>query len=153
MEYIKPEIILIIMLMMGICFILVGLWFYQRKKQPVEVSNVLQLQKQLELKIQEGQDLVEEMNDFTIYMVKELENKHKELILLYQLINEKEEQMEEKSKKTPVIQDEKIEQNLPKKQKQVIDLYKQGNTIDTIAKKLQLGKGEVQLIIGLFQKR
>ena len=53
MEYIKPEIILIIMLMMGICFILVGLWFYQRKKQPVEVSNVLQLQKQLELKIQE----------------------------------------------------------------------------------------------------
>ena len=97
--------------------------------------------------------MVEEMNDFTIYMVKELENKHKELILLYQLINEKEEQMEEKSKKTPVIQDEKIEQNLPKKQKQVIDLYKQGNTIDTIAKKLQLGKGEVQLIIGLFQKR
>lgn len=141
--------IFFVILMMGIgtLFVLLGIWFYRKKEVPMEVSNIIQIEKQLDAKTQEAKEMVGDLNDFASYLMKEIENKHKELILLYQLIDEKEKQVYQR------IVKETKEKHLSQEQKQVLEMYKEGKTIDEIARELQLGKGEVQLMIGLFQMR
>lgn len=117
-------------------------------------SKINEIEKELMLRTQEAEEILEELNDFSIYMMRQMENKHKELILLYQLIDEKQRvmnQMPDTEKKiVPALEGDPY---LNKDQEQILTLYKEGKTIDEIAKRMHMGKGEVQLIIGLFQMR
>jgi len=151
----SPEIFLIFsMNIIGLCLILLSLWFSKKKEEPMGSSKINEIEKELMLRTQEAEEILEELNDFSIYMMRQMENKHKELILLYQLIDEKQRvmnQMPDTEKKiVPALEGDPY---LNKDQEQILTLYKEGKTIDEIAKRMHMGKGEVQLIIGLFQMR
>ncbi|NMA85402.1 MAG: hypothetical protein GX962_16240 [Epulopiscium sp.] len=151
----SPEIFLVFsMNIIGLCLILLSLWFLRKKEEPMGSSKINEIEKELMLRTQEAEEILEELNDFSIYMMRQMENKHKELILLYQLIDEKQRvmnQMPDTEKKiVPALEGDPY---LNKDQEQILTLYKEGKTIDEIAKRMHMGKGEVQLIIGLFQMR
>lgn len=53
---------------------------------------------------------------------------------------------------SPVVSEHEPTQNLKERYQQVFQLYSQGKSIDQIARKLEMNKGEVQLIIQLSQQ-
>lgn len=117
-----------------------------------------------------------ELNDYASFIKKEISDQHKELLFLYQLITEKEKNFKSKANNValsgskPVIhkQDNRqgikqVEQTsqdnvkqlttlndmIVERNKEIFDLYKQGLSITEIAKGLNIGKGEVKLILDL----
>ncbi|TCK97922.1 hypothetical protein EDC19_0324 [Natranaerovirga hydrolytica] len=139
------------------------------------------------------------INEYSDYVLEEIEKKHKELLFMYQIINEKEKnlkhsisQIHEKDgykvsdgKKNPDNEIEKVDQDkihdhtenqrvneeliskdydaedvdkviidesFTNYNKEVLDLYRTGQSIKQIAKDLDIGIGEVRLIIDLFKE-
>ena len=112
--------------------------------------------------------MLKELNQFSSYIQSELEKKHKELLFLYQMI-------EDKEKKFAISKDVVTEQHSledfsneikenengsevhgvlnNKYYNSIIELYKSGKDTSSIAKELNIGKGEVELILGLSKTR
>ena len=124
------------------------------------------IQDNLQQSIEDAERIMEEMNRFSQYMIEEVEKKHKELLFLYQLIYEKQEELKKYyplEKCTDSIiptQENKIEEiksslfaENNSRNKEILELYEQGHDISYIAKTLNMGQGEVQMIIGLTKMR
>lgn len=118
--------------------------------------------------INEVNNKILELNDYSNFIKKELNEKHKELLFLYQLINEKEVNIkkiaednlykEEKPKnKEPITifddlpLDETVDNKIKDQNNQILSLYKEGYNITEIAKALNVGKGEIKLILDLYK--
>ncbi len=119
----------------------------------------------------------EEFNQLVIHIFKEFDEKYQELMVLYDLINKKAEEINKIDKKmvfdNEVINnninsneelyiDNKIENNksenntikinVNKKTNDVLTLSNKGLNVDEIAKELNIGKAEVELIINIGGK-
>ena len=110
--------------------------------------------------------MLQELNNFSSFVKSELDNKYKELLFLYQLIEEKNQDLSNtnantSNKKSKDSIDENSKTNdlealqvlNNKNYDNIIKLHKEGKDISTIAKELNIGKGEVQLILGLAKMR
>jgi small-conductance mechanosensitive channel len=121
------------------------------------------------------------INEYSDFVLQEIEKKHKELLFMYQLINEKEttvkqnkqeqtamdtkdtennnveeekyqhEQRKEKLETLKQMVQQDVEDNLNNNH-QILSMYQNGHTIKEIAKTLGLGIGEVKLVIDLFKE-
>jgi hypothetical protein len=117
--------------------------------------------------INEVNNKILELNDYSNFIKKELNDKHKELLFLYQLINEKETNIkkiaednlykEEIKNKEPITifddlpLDESVDNKIKDQNNQILSLYKEGYNITEIAKALNVGKGEIKLILDLYK--
>lgn len=109
-----------------------------------------------------------ELNDYSSFIKKELNDKHKELLFLYQLITEKEKNINKLAKtsirkleegtelaesiikpQTMEFQEEIVDNTIKNSNKEIFDLYEKGYSVTDIAKTLAIGKGEVKLILDL----
>lgn len=119
------------------------------------------------------------VNEFGEQILEKINHNHSEVVFLYNMLNEKEKELKElivqvNQGKNMVKEDEKrtlsereekgredntvtmeeisalgeAEEN---KNQMILDLHKQGKTILDISKQLEIGQGEVKLVIDLFQ--
>lgn len=109
-------------------------------------------------RIEELNQKILEINEYTEFMKSELDSKHKELLFLYQLIRERNKEME--PSEPFIVSNESIE--VEKKEdieeikssnnnEMILQLSKKGYRIEEIAQILDIGKGEVKLVIELYK--
>lgn len=105
-----------------------------------------------------------ELHEYHHFVTTEIENKHKELLFLYQIIAEKEKQLMslERITTTKVLdkQDkhDKIEKQetdektaVENKNQKILEMTHNGESVQTIAKALGIGIGEVNLVLNLYK--
>lgn len=113
-------------------------------------------------RIEELNQKILDINEYTEFMKRELDSKHRELLFLYQLIREKNKEMEsyihlhgskELEDELSMEEELKIEQELKvsNNNEMILQLSKKGYSIQEIAQILDIGKGEVKLVIELYK--
>lgn len=149
---------------LGIIFIIIGFAFNRTKEVMNEEDAAMEDQafrKQINL----VNEKVLELNDYHTFVKEEIEGKHKELLFLYQMIGEKEKaikdiQMEIERLKLDdepdLIQpDVSAFTEATKKHqtgnRKIIALKDQGYDAKEIAQILNIGQGEVELVLNLFE--
>lgn len=119
-----------------------------------------------------------EFDEFSSQILEKIDQNHQEVVFMYQMLSDKEEQLKEHlnhtnkkretqaagiEKKKEVLQ-KKMPENekkadkkpeMPRNEKndlnaQMLALYKQGKSVLEISKMLHVGQGEVQLIVSLY---
>jgi predicted nuclease with TOPRIM domain len=104
-----------------------------------------------------------ELNDYSSFIKQELNDKHKELLFLYQMISEKEknikklsdfnikqnEKHEQITKKPKQLDSIVIADNINDKNNEIYNLHKNGYSIADIAKDMEMSRREVKLILEL----
>lgn len=119
-----------------------------------------------------------EFDEFSSQILEKIDQNHQEVVFMYQMLSDKEEQLKEhlnhtnKKKETQAAGIEKkkeiLQKKAPEKEKkvdkkpempkndkndlnaQMLALYKQGKSVLEISKMLHVGQGEVQLIVSLY---
>ncbi|MDF2472639.1 MAG: hypothetical protein K0R21_421 [Anaerocolumna sp.] len=127
------------------------------------------------------------VNDYSNQVLDKIARNHEEVVFLYNMLNEKQNEVKEllyqmdntktdmyekkveslpKSNKVPVDTNDRIHENwnlenktvnndsdstAENNNKVILDLYKQGKSILEISKMLEIGQGEVKLVIDLFK--
>lgn len=119
-----------------------------------------------------------EFDEFSSQIMEKINHNHEEVVFMYQMLSDKEEQLKEHltrtSKKNPTQaagiekKKETLQKKVPEKEKkvekkaevppsqdsdlnaQMLALYKQGKSILEISKMLHVGQGEVKLIVSLY---
>ncbi|WP_341877216.1 DUF6115 domain-containing protein [Defluviitalea saccharophila] len=147
--------------------VVIGLIFMKDKSESnynlMMIDQQIKVEKELKERIDEADQMLKELNQFSSYIQSELEKKHKELLFLYQLIEEKEKKLAisnggELQDYLSDIKEKKEELEVHnilnnKYYNSIIELYKSGKDTASIAKELNIGKGEVELILGLARTR
>lgn len=157
------ELAIIIMLIIG--FILIGVSIFLIKKEDKERAELNTKIDEVFNAINSSLEMIEnnsaEFNNLCEIIFKETEEKYQELLLLYSLIDEQKSKDTEKTKSADKNQKSDIQKsNAPKEQdnsfiyknknsKEIFRLYDSGVNISEIAKRLSIGKGEVQLILNI----
>ena len=78
----------------GILFVVIALVIRDRPKKEIEqYDQVSEKKSELNDLIDEADKMIKELHSFSDYIIKELETKHKELLFLYQLVEEKQKQV------------------------------------------------------------
>lgn len=142
-----------------ILFFVFGILFmiYALIKNHKSNEQLQDYREDLEEAIKEAKYMIRELNQFSETVSQEIEKKHQELLFLYNRIEDKnkknEVQYQERKKDTNIYSNPTKAQESKQKDKsitnKVIQGYKSGKNIETIAKDLHIGKGEVKLILDL----
>jgi hypothetical protein len=133
----------------GFCVLLAGLGFSKSESEQTEglLNDKLDV---LGSSVSEADEAISELNDMSKNVFKEFENKYQELLFLYNLIDEKEKRLGNMPEiKAEVIADEIKRPDINPKFANVLEMHKGGKSIEEIAKKLDMGKGEIGLILTL----
>ncbi len=163
----------------GIIFIILSLFFDKTKKVLNEDEASME-EDRFRTQISLVNDKIIELNDYHTFVQDEIEKKHKELLFLYQMISEKEKTIREISVEIEKLQDAKnlqgtmtiqevektevtsvssgvsissepsIDSGKTRNQR-IIELKGKGYDSKEIAKILDIGQGEVRLVLNLFE--
>lgn len=157
------EGVTLLILGIGILFVIIGLTAFKTKgviRDDERSMDDEQFRKEISL----IDEKIVEMNDYHEFVQKQMEDKHKELLFLYQMMTEKEKAFKDQvrlfderymSLKQPDAQ-KVMEHTMPvqdmdlNKKKQIIELARKGMSDLDIAKTLNIGQGEVSLILNLY---
>jgi predicted transcriptional regulator len=155
------ESLTIIIIFIGVTFVFLS--FYIDEKHNNNVSKTIEDYEEYQLRINEVSNKFAELNEYSEFIKKELEEKHKELLFLYHLTNEKakmldsgdEEQsfLENTSRDTIDVNGVYFEEinSIKETNIKILELANQGYKIRDIAKLLDIGQGEVRLVLNLFK--
>ncbi|PKM95738.1 MAG: hypothetical protein CVU84_02745 [Firmicutes bacterium HGW-Firmicutes-1] len=122
-------------------------------------------------RIEELNHKIREMNEYGEFMKSELDKKHKELLFLYQMINEKSKDINGNSEVFNSVKEEmrlevtnkeqfqpqttmleqKTEQLKTNHNQMILEFSEKGYSIKEIAQMLEIGQGEVKLVLDLFE--
>ena len=151
------EGVTIVLILLGMAFIMFSFFISERKIEETPLVD----QEEIDLKLEALNNKIIELNEYSLFMQKELEDKHKELLFLYQMINDKKEQLiktenigTEANDKTLHLEDQKpLNDRKPHKNnnEMILDLSIQGYQIHEIARMLNIGQGEVKLVLDLYK--
>lgn len=164
------EGMMIALIILGICTIL---WSYYKDQYAVSTphktknDNVQEQYEEYGARIDELNRKILELNEYSEFMRLELDKKHKELLFLYQLINEKTKEIKGQNEVTNPINDgqltldseqntekvmvNKTEQQKSNHNKMILQLSERGYLVKDIAQMLDIGQGEVKLVLNLFE--
>lgn len=118
----------------------------QNHEEVIFLYNMLN-EKEIELK-----DLIKEMES-TKKVIKAANFEHDEISSNPILVEECNEIKTNQEEKQQIELDNLMEENPENNNKRILELYKQGNSTVEISKLLEIGQGEVKLVIDLFNKR
>ncbi len=139
-------------------------------KDEAELAKYEEIFNALNITVDEGNKVGEDFNKLATEIFAELDNKHQELMVIYKLIEEKSKgqsntnilesdkksnnddkqyanETRKKDFKINIKNNDENKFDVNSKKDNVLNLKRQGLQIDDIAKKLNLGKREVKLII------
>ncbi|MCL2619545.1 MAG: hypothetical protein FWD97_01250 [Defluviitaleaceae bacterium] len=112
-------------------------------------------------------EVISELDDMSKSVFKEFDNKYQELLFLYSLIDEKQKKigdadvpvsfhskdqardLEKYAKRVDLTIDDNKKMNINPKFASIVKMHEEGQTVEEIARKLDMGKGEVGLIVTL----
>lgn len=146
--------IMIFVISIGVIILITGLLFMKEKNNKDSTSKrETDLENKLETQINEADNMLQELNNFSSFVKSELDNKYKELLFLYQLIEEKNQDLSNtnantSNKKSKDSIDENSKTNdlealqvlNNKNYDNIIKLHKEGKDISTIAKRTKYRK-------------
>ena len=155
------NVVLIILLCVGFVFIVIGVLKKETKDNDeffIEAGQSIKLVKDA---VKDADNAVEQLNLLTEDMLNEFDEKYQELIFLYQLIDDMK-NLESKDYNSDFYEnfndmkkDNKKYNNTINnpKLKEIIKLREEGKNISEISKSLNIGQGEVKLIMELNKVR
>ncbi len=155
------NVVLIILLCVGFVFIVIGVLKKETKDNDeffIEAGQSIKLVKDA---VKDADNAVEQLNLLTEDMLNEFDEKYQELIFLYQLIDDMK-NLESKDytsdfyeNNNDMKKDNKKYNNTINnpKLKEIIKLREEGKNISEISKSLNIGQGEVKLIMELNKVR
>jgi len=150
-------------ILIGIIIIIVSFLFSKYDHYVQEEENIKHLKRVDErIDYDEVRDKILELNDYGEYLKEELDKKHKELLFLYQMILEKQKELQIESLEKQVsinsidkeqVNSESNDENKSKinSNKEILDLSLAGYKTYEIAKKLKIGQGQVELVLNLYK--
>jgi len=144
--------IVIMLIIGGILVVAASLGFGKSTDDNKDIAEKLDA---LETTVSEADETMTELNDMTKSAMKEFDAKYQELLFLYNLIDEKQKNVNEmpraviERKSVDVTIDDSKKMAVNPKFANVLEMYRGGENIEEIAKQLDMGKGEVGLIISL----
>ncbi|MCL2752848.1 MAG: hypothetical protein FWE44_01710 [Defluviitaleaceae bacterium] len=146
--------IVIMLIIGGVLVIAASLGFGKNSDEAKDITEKLDA---LEITVSEADETMSELNDMTKNAMKEFDAKYQELLFLYNLIDEKQKNVNggstakpsRQSKSVDMIIDDSKKMSINPKFTNVLEMYKNGKGVEEIAKQLDMGKGEVGLIISL----
>ena len=158
--------VLIVMMVIGACLVVYGAFFGNKKEGSAEEVDELvtlaQKLNSLESTVFEADEAANILDDMTKSVFKEFDSKYQEMLFLYNLIDEKQKKLVGAGQKVDVVagisskplekgtialQNQKITIN--PKYANVLELNDKGKSIEEIARQLNMGKGQVALILNL----
>jgi len=160
--------ILLLMVVVGAGFIVAGSFSksstsYAEDKEDFNggLSSISQKLDNLETYVSEADDAANMLGDMSKNVFKELDSKYQELLFLYNLIDEKQKVLDKASgeanseipddilKRIDIVIDDSKKMPINPKFANVLELHRSGKSIEQIAKQLDMGKGQVELILNL----
>ncbi len=155
------NVVLIILLCVGFVFIVIGVLKKETKDNDeffIEAGQSIKLVKDA---VKDADNAVEQLNLLTEDMLNEFDEKYQELIFLYQLIDDMK-NLESKDYNSDFYENNNDMKKDNKKYnntinnpklKEIIKLREEGKNISEISKSLNIGQGEVKLIMELNKVR
>lgn len=156
-------IMFFISVIVGIILIIISLVLNKEtKKEEINfnLSEINKKQDELLKVIDEADNAIEQLNNISKNILEEQQDKYKELLYLYQIIDEKKEELSKIWEKTTSLELKndtsevlvnKINLDNPK-YVEIIEMYNKGIEIKQIAKQLNLGVGEINLVLELNKR-
>ena len=163
------QALLLVSVLIGIALVVVSLisQFKGKSNENPDFDIMDNSIKAIGVSIKEADETAEELNKIAGNALSELDNKYRELLFLYNLIEEKKQELYSLNKDKSVKRAEKSNPppkgdylfarqqvttlNHPRRQ-EIMNLQNEGASIAEIAKKLSMGQGEVKLILELERK-
>lgn len=153
---------IVIMIIIGLVLIGVSLYLIKKEDKEREKLNIKldEAFASINTSMESFEKQNSDFNNTCELIFREIEEKYQELLLLYGLINEYKSdesrnngeveiksELKKESKNKESVDNSFIYKN--KNAKEIFKLYDEGMNISDIAKKLSIGKGEVQLILNI----
>lgn len=171
-------ILFFISAIVGIILVVISLILGVKRTEEIEMNQLdstTEKQNELIKVIEDADDAIEQLNSVSKSIFEEQEQKYQELLYLYQIIDDKKQELlnvfdkvtsvefkenlnediKKESFKVTDINNKKDENNFVatnSKHNEIIDLYNSGHTVTQIAQQLNIGQGEVSLIIKLNKR-
>lgn len=174
-------ILFFISAIVGIILVVISLILGVKRTEEIEMNQLdstTEKQNELIKVIEDADDAIEQLNSVSKSIFEEQEQKYQELLYLYQIIDDKKQELlnifdkitsieskrdlnedikEESFKVTDINnKNDKEDENgftvTDSKHNEIIDLYNSGHTVTQIAQQLNMGQGEVSLIIELNKR-
>ncbi|MBR1444825.1 MAG: hypothetical protein IJ583_14985 [Firmicutes bacterium] len=130
----------------GICLIIAALIKDEKKEENNTDADAIEML--LNKSVEEADSAMNELNGLSEEVFKEFEEKYNELLFLYQMIEDKKSENSVDTKVSAKNRKRRFRYSNPKLQ-EIKSLAKEGLSVAEIAKKLNIGQGEVQLIMQL----
>jgi len=155
------QIILLASLIVGISLVVISMFIFNRENKNtaldyLERSNTI---KEIDASIRELDNKLDEFDSLSSAAFDELDEKYQEILFLYNLLDEKKKELadilsaENKLQRRSVSIKQgdgpRVSNYSNPRAKQILELKDQGLTVTDIARQLNLGKGEVRLMIEL----
>lgn len=171
-------ILFFISVIVGIILVVISLILGVKRTEEIEMNqfdSTTEKQNELIKVIEDADDAIEQLNSVSKSIFEEQEQKYQELLYLYQIIDDKKQELlnvfdkmtsmkfkedlnenvKEESFKVADIVNKEDENNFAvtnSKHNEIIDLYNSGHTVTQIAQQLNIGQGEVSLVIKLNKR-
>jgi chromosome segregation ATPase len=167
------EAVTIIFLIAGMAIVISSYYLDSNKRKEKKIQDKNKREEDYEeygARIEELNKKILELNEYYEFMKGEMDSKHKELLFLYQIINDKSKEinnLEVKAKAeykdqvvcevnndtAEAVLEEMIANQTEHKnsKKRIINLSEQGYSVKEIARMLDIGQGEVKLVLNLFK--
>lgn len=162
------NVLIFISIVVGIGLIVFSVINFNPKEEGLDSFNTnLDTDRALEklaISINDADNAIDELSKLSQNIFDEINTKYQELLYLYSFIDEKQKELSLNYEKVDLsvsndlhILGESNSQstvtNLNNKHKEILSLYNKGMSVSEIAKALNLGQGEVKLIIDLGKDR
>ncbi len=152
---------LAVLFVMGTLFVVTALLKFKRQNQSESDRIIAEQEKAVESIKQQVSDNLsgiekykEDINRKTSDIFSQLDEKYQEILFLYSLIDNKKQELADYYTKTPETKPEPSRNRVvSKKHKEIIEHYSNGVSCADIAKKLNIGQGEVRLVLELEKVR
>lgn len=150
------NIIVIILLILGIILIILSLFQKEKKKSDHNtVGASSEEYSRIKEALDEANKAIKDLNELHEYMMGELNKKQKELMLIYDIIDEKEKNISRPAPERQVaVKSSNIEQvnEGHTTRDKIRSMSNAGMNVEEIAQQLNIGKGEVKLLLSLISK-
>lgn len=160
------SIILIVLICVGFALIIYALFNKESNNNSIDLSDIEAVTELINRSVSEADGAIEQLNSLSESIFKEFDEKYQELLFLYQMIQEKKQtvlmnnnimEFQDEPEVYPEVSNpgklsKKIVYDNPKLD-EIQKLSNEGLSLAQISKKLNMGQGEVKLIMELGKTR
>lgn len=160
--------IIFLLFFVGVCFIIYSVFKFKPVDNTSSQALTEETLQKLQAAINDADNALEEINSLSQNIFDEMESKYKELLYLYSSINQKQNGMQNVTssnssfnqtnyinsgaKQQTVNEKDNVNfmnefNSINPKHNEILQLSKRGMSVSEIAKKLNLGQGEVRLVL------